>query len=223
MTAREHDCGVILDEWECMTKKVTEHGVTAPAAKDPDFVRVNAAKKQGHGTAGTEGPRRNILRVDPGMAGDRERGGAKETGDHRTGNGTFAIVIIKIGVKRSCCRRAMGNEMLHATKSCSDWAGKRLAIGGVRHLLTFDTVLLCGEGEGDVGGRAQLPWGSSHDIMKMPGADLEFHVLETKRVLRVPCGVSIFARAKKKVESDPDAVHSSLVTRGMSSKLRSTE
>ena len=101
VTARKHYRGVILNERESVSKEIAKHGVAAPAAEDTYFIGVDSAKKESHGAAGTEGPSRNVIRLNPGMAGDGERCGAKKAGDHGTGNGTFTVLIIKVSVQRS--------------------------------------------------------------------------------------------------------------------------
>ena len=85
VTSREHNLGIMLDERKGMAIEVPEHGVAAPTAKDPDLVRINASKEEGHGAARSEGPGCNIFRIDPSIARYCECGCMQETGDHGAG------------------------------------------------------------------------------------------------------------------------------------------
>ena len=51
-----------------MAIEVAKHGVTAPMAKDSDFIRINTTEEEGHGATGSEGPSRNVFRIDPSIA-----------------------------------------------------------------------------------------------------------------------------------------------------------
>ena len=133
-----------MNEGKSVAKKVTKHGVTAPATEDTDFIRVNAPEEQGHGTAGRKGPCRDIIRVDSGVTWNGERGSAQETCDHGARDGPSSVLVVKVGMQRSSCGRVMGFKVCYSPK-------KWLTIRGVSHLLTFDTILLCGEGERYIG------------------------------------------------------------------------
>ena len=64
VSSMEHDLGVVLDEWKGMGIEVAEHGVTLPAAEDPDLVRIDAPKKKGHGTTRAKGPCGDVVGVN---------------------------------------------------------------------------------------------------------------------------------------------------------------
>ena len=98
VSAMEHDPGVMLDEWKYMGIEVLEHGINLPAAKDPDLVRVNAAKEEGHGTTRAKGPGGEVVWVNASITWNGQCSGTQETGYHRTGNGPFEGILIKIDV-----------------------------------------------------------------------------------------------------------------------------
>ena len=79
-----HDGRVVLDKGKGMSMEVAEHGVTFPSTDDANFVRVDTAKEQGHGTAGAEGASCDIIWVDPRVARDREGGSTQEGRNHST-------------------------------------------------------------------------------------------------------------------------------------------
>ena len=58
----------------------------------------------------------------------------------------------------------MSTEMNSVADNGMNWAGSWLTIGDVCHFLAFDSILLSGEGKGDVGGRAELNVSSAHNI-----------------------------------------------------------
>ena len=118
----------------------------------------------------------------------------------------FSVLIIKLCVQRSGCR------------TC-----KWLTIRGVSHLLTFHTNFLGGEGEGNVGGGAELCWCGDHDITEVTRTNFELDIFEAKRVLSVACGICIFTGLKQEIECDPNAVHGSLVTCRVTSKFCSAK
>ena len=47
----EHNGGVLLDEWEGMSVKVSEHCVSAPATETTNLVRVDTSEQQHHSAA----------------------------------------------------------------------------------------------------------------------------------------------------------------------------
>ena len=64
VAAVEHDLGVILDKGKSMGMEVSKHGVAFPAAEDADFVRIDAAEEESHGTTRTEGPCGDVVWFD---------------------------------------------------------------------------------------------------------------------------------------------------------------
>ena len=83
-------------------------------------------------------------------------------------------------------------QMSDTTKDSTNGAGLNLAVGGMSHLFTFDTVLLCREGEGNEGGRAELERRALHDVEVVTCTDFELDVFEAKGVFCVASGVRIF-------------------------------
>ena len=86
--------------------------------------------------------------------------------------------------------------MEHATKDSSNRTCIALTIGGVSHNLAFYTVLLGGKGEGAVRRSVELGKAAGQDISEMEGTNFNLNILEAKGMFYVPCGISIFARAK---------------------------
>ena len=77
----EHEKRVMLDERECVSMEVAEHGVASPAADDADFIGVFPTKEKGHRATVAEGTSGDVFDVDSGVTGDEARGSAEEGGD----------------------------------------------------------------------------------------------------------------------------------------------
>ena len=70
--------------------------------------------------------------------------------------------------------------------------GVSLAIGGMCHKLTFDTVLLGSEHQGAVGGSVELCNRASEDVGNMKSTDFDLDVFEPEGVLSIPSSISVF-------------------------------
>ena len=84
VASTKHNGGVVLDKRKGMSMEVAEHGVAFPSTDDVDFVGIDTAKEQSHGTAGAEGASCNIIWVNPRMARDGEGGSTQERRNHST-------------------------------------------------------------------------------------------------------------------------------------------
>ena len=82
--------------------------------------------------------------------------------------------------------------MSNTTKDSTHGAGLYLTVGGVSHLFTFDTVLLCREGEGNEGGRAELKQRALGDAKVVPSTDLELDVFKAEPVFGIASSAGIF-------------------------------
>ena len=91
--------------------EIAKHGITTPAAEDPDVVRINSAKEKRHGAAGAQRTSGNVSWVNASMASDRESGCMEEASDHGTSDGTFAG-IVKVHMKQRVGRSLIGVEAL---------------------------------------------------------------------------------------------------------------
>ena len=72
MATIEHQGGVVLDERQSMTMKVTKHGVATPTPDNADFIGVHIAKEECHGAAITEGTCGDVVGVNTTVTGDGE-------------------------------------------------------------------------------------------------------------------------------------------------------
>ena len=75
-------------------------------------------------------------------------------------------------------------------------ASKRLAIRGMSHLLTFGTILLRCECEGDVHSSWQLRKSCRDDVKNVESTNLELDILQMEGMLSIFCGIGILAGAK---------------------------
>ena len=85
-------------------------------------------------------------------------------------------------------------------------------------LFTFDTVFLCGEGEGNKRGRGKQAGVAGVNVGIVAIADLELDVLQSEGMFGIPGGVGVFSWTKKKIKCHPDAINGGLVSSGIGGK-----
>ena len=106
----------------------------------------------------------------------------------------------------------MLSQMSNTTKDSANGTGLRLTVCGMSHLLTFDTILLCHEGEGNERGRKELETGALGNIKMVTSTNLELDIFKSKRMLSIAGGICIFTGSQKEVECHPNAIDGSLVS-----------
>ena len=101
------------------------------------------------------------------MAWDGKRGKSEEAGHEGGGDVAFPGRQVEEGVQGCGSWRMMLTEMEHPSHDGSNWATLKLPICAVCQFLTFDTILLIGEREGDIGSCSELVVGRYHHVREM--------------------------------------------------------
>ena len=147
MPSGEHEASIVADERFSVGVEIAEHGVATPASYDTNFIRIDASKEESHSSASTKRAGGYLFRMDASVPRYGEGSGAEEASYHGRGDGTTSAVVFVVDMKRSCGWGIMPFEVCNPSEGGTNWAGIGLAIGAVRELLTFYSILLRSEGE----------------------------------------------------------------------------
>ena len=94
-----------------------------------------------------------------------------------------------------------------------DRAGIYLNVCGVGEILYLHSILLSSEYQGyevcsaKIGGRVQ------EYLLEILVYEFEMYIMQSERVLDIPCCIDVFPRAEEEIERHPDAVDGGTVTR----------
>ena len=189
-----------------------EHGPGLPAAKHPGLCGGDSSSKEGHGTTSSKGAGTDLGGSDAQGFANGLGTGAKGIGDALAGDvGSGGGGGVDC-VEGSLCRGLVAAKVEDSASHSFEGGQERVLGVAVGEGFIFDSILLVGEVEVNLGGTVDLVGGCFAGIVG-GGANDEGYIHEAEGSVLLG-GVGVFTGAKKEEETNNDHVSQGLAEDG---------